>query len=162
MTGQLEIVLRAASVDLLAYFQRRVAVREDAADLLGETMLQAWKRADALPDGDERRRMWLFTIASNVHANHRRAAVRRSALVEQLRGVLALVPDKGGPEEAVAVRDAVRRLPPGQRELVMLVHWEGFTLAQAAEVMNINASTARSRYAAARASLEAVLAVPVR
>jgi RNA polymerase sigma-70 factor (ECF subfamily) len=55
------------------------------------------------------------------------------------------------------VRDAVRRLPQAQRELVMLVHWDGFSIRDAAEVLGVNPSTARSRYAAARASLVASL-----
>ena len=62
---------RDVSGDLLAYFGRRVHNREDAADLLGETMLQAWRRRDVLPNETARQRMWLFTIAANVvHARN--------------------------------------------------------------------------------------------
>ena len=74
-----------------------------------------------------------------------------------MRGHLATsttAPDAG---EAHAVRDAVLRLPAPQRELVMLVHWDGFTIAEAAEILRVNASTARSRYAAAKATLHALL-----
>lgn len=39
----------------------------------------------------------------------------------------------------------------------MLVHWDGFTLLAAAELLGVNASTARSRYAAARETLRAAL-----
>lgn len=144
----------AASADsLLAYFERRVRHREDAADLLAETMLQAWRRSDALPHETERQQMWLYTIAANVLANHNRATRRRTALAERLRAQLrqAQVPD---PAE---VRDAVTRLPEAQRELVMLIHWDGLTIVEAAGVLGIKASTARSRYSTAREQLRLAL-----
>jgi len=151
--------LRENAADLLAYFERRVLVREDAADLLGETMLQAWRRIDAMPLGDPaRQRMWLFTVAANVLANHRRSHRRRLRLTERLWAHLATEPERPGHEESSAIRDAVLRLHDAQRELVMLVHWDGFTLAEAADLLGVNASTARSRYAAARETLRAALA----
>jgi RNA polymerase sigma-70 factor, ECF subfamily len=153
----LEPALRAVSPDLLSYFQRRIADRADAADLLGEVMLQAWRRVDALPGETVRQRMWLFTIARNVLANHGRAARSRHALIEKVRVVLRDVGEDPDVGAAADVRDAVRRLPDHQRELVMLVHWDRFTLVEAAELLGINASTARSRYAAARLALQQAL-----
>lgn len=149
--------LRASSEDLLAYHERRVACRDDAADLLGETMLQAWRRIEAFPAGDPtRQRMWLFGIAANVQANHRRSRRRRLALVDRLRSHLepAAIPDSA---ECHAVRDAVARLPEAHRELVTLVHWEGFAVLEAAQILGLNPSTARSRYSSARASLREAL-----
>lgn len=156
MAEDVRSALRAEAADLLAYFERRVEVRADAADLLSETMLQAWRRRDALPDLAAEQRMWLFAVARHVLANHRRSGRRRTALVDRLRARVAAVPLED-PGEASAVRDAVHRLPGPQRELVMLVHWDGFTLAEAAEVLGVNASTARGRYATARQALRASL-----
>lgn len=147
--------LRDASADLLAYFLRRVPSREDAADLYGEVMLTAWKKIHQLPDAPERQRMWLFVIAAHTLSNHRRTTSRRLALTEQLRGHLEATTT--GPDDAVAVRDAVLRLHRAQRELVMLIHWDGFTIVEAAEILGLNASTARSRYAAARQVLREAL-----
>jgi RNA polymerase sigma-70 factor (ECF subfamily) len=161
VSAALRTALRTASGDLLAYFERRVDPRADAADLLGEVMLTAWRRVDQLPEDGERRRMWLFTIAANVLANHRRSVRRRTALADRLRGLLASPHAGPDPGEAHAVRDAVRRLPAAQRELVTLVHWEGFTVVEAAEILGVNPSTARSRYAAAKAALHLALAVRV-
>ena len=74
-----------------------------------------------------------------------------------MRGVLRERGDAPGIGALADVRDAVRRLPEHLRELVMLVHWDRFTLVEAAELMNINSSTARSRYAAARLALQEAL-----
>ena len=159
--AMLRIALRETSADLLAYFERRVRSREDAADLLGETMLQAWRRTDALPETAERQRMWLFTIAAHVLANHARSVRRRTALADRLRAHLSTAPTSPDPAEASAVRDAVLRLHDAQRELVMLIHWDGFTIVEAAELLGLNPSTARGRYAAARQALRQALAETV-
>lgn len=153
----LEQALRDSSPALLAYFERRASDRADAADMLGELMLQAWRRTAALPDEPERQRMWLFTMARHVLANHRRSARNRHAVVEKMRAVLHVQTDEPDIGVAVDVRDAVRRLPEHQRELVMLVHWDRFTIVEAAELMDTNPSTARSRYAAARIALQEAL-----
>lgn len=156
--ARLRAALDGTSADLLRYFQRRVHVAEDAADLLAETMLQAWRRVADVPDEPQRQRMWLFTVAAHVLANHRRSLRRRTALVERLRGHLATSAGHGGdPSESAAVRDAVLRLADAHRELVMLVHWDGLSLVEAAELLGLNPSTARGRYAAAREALRAAL-----
>lgn len=158
--AEIRAALHESSGDLLGYFERRVRVREDAADLLGETMLHAWRRYDAVPEDPSRRRMWLFTIAANVLANHHRSRRRRLALTERLRDHLTTTPTAtSGPDPAEqhAVRDAVLRLHDAHRELVMLIHWDGFSILEAAQVLGLNPSTARGRYAAAREALREAL-----
>lgn len=154
---RLRLLLEGSGDDLLRYFERRVKNAEDAADLLSESAMTAWRRIEDLPRGDAGR-LWLFGVASNVLANHRRSRRRYDALVDRLRIELRTSqPQKPADDEAVAVRDAVNRLRPEHRELVMLVHWDGFTVADAAQILGLNASTARSRYSAARESLRSSL-----
>lgn len=160
-TGRAAIrgALHESSSDLLAYLERRVKSRDDAADLLSETLLQAWRRIDGFPADDlARQRMWLFTIAANVLANHRRSRRRHYALADRLRDNLATASPVPDVAETNAIRDAVLRLHDAQRELVMLIHWDGFTIVEAAEILGLNASTARSRYATARTVLRETLA----
>lgn len=150
--------LRASSDDLLAYLQRRAGF-DDAPDLLGETMVVVWRRVDDLPIDPERARMWLFGIARTVLLNHARGQRRRWALADRIRcagGEGATAPPS---DEGAEVRDAIDRLDPGSRELVRLVHWERMTLAQAAELLGVPDSTARTRYARAKDRLRAALEV---
>ena len=155
--------LRLHSSDLLAYFERRVESHVDAADLLSEVMIIAWKRADRLPGDKIEARMWLFGIASRVLSAGRRTSRRRTAAVDRLRSEITRA-GLGQPTEsetvdaAEDVRAAIDKLPNPLPELIRLVHWEGFTLAQTAVVMETSASTARSRYARARELLRADLA----
>ena len=151
-------LLRQTAPDLLAYFERRLACREDAADALAEAMLQAWRRVDRLPADPTQARMWLFTIAHNVLANQHRANRRRAALADRLRSHLSDTPlTEPGPADRQAIRDAIQRLPADQCELVTLVHWDGFSLTEAAQILDLNPSTARSRYATARRALRDTL-----
>lgn len=159
-SARLTEAVEANASDLLAYLSRRVGP-EDAPDLLGETMVVAWRRVHELPDDAERRRMWLFGIARGTLLNHARGQRRRWALADRIR-VDAADARSGSPADAGAeVRDAIARLDPDLAEIVRLVHWDGFTLAEAAELVGIPASTARGRYQRAKAELRAALSIEV-
>ncbi len=154
---RLKTALTQASGDLLAYLQRRVGF-DDAPDLLGETMVVAWRRADELPVDPERARMWLFGIARGTLLNHSRGERRRWALADRVRTQTS-AGSAPAADEGIEVRDALARLDPDLAELVRLVHWERLSLVQAAELMGIPASTARGRYEAAKKELRAMLGV---
>ena len=58
-----------------AYFARRTA-RGEVEDLAAETFTIAWRK---LPRRIEHPLPWLYAVAGNVLANHRRKAARRDA-----------------------------------------------------------------------------------
>ena len=150
--------LSESSADLLAYLQRRVGP-DDAPDLLGETMVVAWRRVADLPIDPEQARMWLFGIARNTLLNHTRGERRRCALADRIRGTSATDSVAPAADDGAEIRDAIERLDPDLRELVQLVHWERLTIAQAAGLLEIPDSTARTRYARAKEELRAALGV---
>ncbi len=159
-TPDLTVALSEASADLLAYLQRRVGI-DDAPDLLGETMVVAWRRIADLPDDPERARMWLFGIARGTLLNHARGERRRWALADRIRGDHS--PDAVAPpsDDGADVRDAIDRLEPDLAELIRLVHWERLSLVDAAGLLGIPASTARGRYQRAKEELRVALGVEV-
>lgn len=61
---------------------------------------------------------------------------------------------------AADVRAAIAALPDDLAELVRLVHWEGFSITEAAQICGVPASTARTRYQRARRALAARLRAP--
>ena len=144
-------------MDLLGYFARRVEPREDAADLLSETLMVAWRRMDRIPADDESARMWMFATARRVLANWTRGQRRRTALSHELREHLVTITLPVASDDALDVRQAVASLPRTQRELIMLVHWDGFTIPAAAQLLTITVSTARGRYQRAKNSLKSSL-----
>lgn len=154
----LTTALRESNGDLLRFLHRRVGP-DDAPDLFGEMLLIAWRRVEDLPEDATEARMWLFGLARGTLLNYARGQRRRLALADKVRlhmsGTVSAPPaDEGG-----EVRDAMERLKPELAEIVQLVHWDGFTLAQAADVIGIPAATARSRYARAKDDLRAALGV---
>jgi RNA polymerase sigma-70 factor (ECF subfamily) len=120
-------------------------------------LVVAWRRHRRCPDDAEQGRMWLFTIARNLMANHRRTVGRRHALGDRLRQQLATAPPISASPEDSDVQEAVAGLPDQLRELVMLVHWDGFTVTEAGQLLGLNPSTARGRHAAAKQRLREIL-----
>lgn len=116
-------------------------------------MTAAWRRIDAMPDDSTQARMWLFGIARNVLANAERSAQRRWKLADKLRTHLTTAAPPEDDQRTIEVRDAVTRLTPELRELIGLIHWDGFSIADAADIVGIPASTARTRYQTARQQL---------
>ena len=145
--------------DLLRYLERRVSTVEDAADLLAETFITAWRHLGRLPAGDEEARMWMFVTARNVSNNWRRGHQRRTDLANVLRDELIRAATASGPDKAqvLDVRAAVSALPDELKEIVTLVHWDGFSVPEAARIVRIRESTARGRYQRARARLKVAL-----
>lgn len=141
---------------ILAYFARR-ADRDDAADLLGETLVVVWRRVATIPSDETRARMWLYGVARNVLSQHRRATVRRTALAEKLRLDLGALPATVDPTEHDEVRAQIATLPRVDREIIELVYWEGFSLVEVAGILGMRQPTVRSRHARARATLRAAL-----
>ncbi|WP_175986457.1 RNA polymerase sigma factor [Microbacterium tenebrionis] len=148
----------ASASDLLAYLSRRTNV-DDGPDLLGETMVVAWRRVQDLPEDPERARMWLFGIARGTLQNHARGERRRWALADRIRGRIREDATAPAADAGSDVRDAIDRLDPELAELVRLVHWDRLSLVDAAELIDIPASTARGRYQKAREELRAALSV---
>jgi RNA polymerase sigma-70 factor (ECF subfamily) len=153
----LEDAIAEAAPALLGYFLRRVDIADDAADLVSETMIAAWKASRRMPGEAEAARMWLFGVARNVLRHHQRSTSRRDALVVRLAQAISSSP-AGDNDEALDIRTAVAALPPGLAELVRLVHWDGFSLEDAAEHLGVPASTARSRHSRAKQLLQDTLA----
>jgi len=140
---------------LLAYALRRVRDPADAADVVGETFVVAWRRLDAVPVGDEAR-LWLFGVARRMLGNQRRGELRRSHLVDRLREQMAegVVADVfAGLDTSHVVLVAMARLEDDEREILRLISWEGLTPAEIAVVLHVPAGTARSRLYRARARL---------
>ena len=143
---------------ILGYALRRTASPDDAADILAETFLAAWRRLDEVPAGDEGR-LWLYGVARRVLANHYRGERRRSALADRLRAELTesyVPPEFDG--EAARIAAALRRLPERQRELLALNAWEGLDYGEIAVVLGCSRNAVRIRLHRARASLAAELA----
>jgi len=150
---------------LLGFCLRRCDSREDAADLVAEVFLVAWRRIEQVPGGEDAR-LWLFGVAHRLLANQQRALRRERNLGARLARYLSEV---GAPDPAVVfdryeagqpVRDALAQLTPQDSMLLTLVVWEGLSPAEAARVVGLSAGTVRVRLHRARGRLRTALAAP--
>lgn len=150
-------LVRDNADDLLRYFQRRLMNDSDAAEALGELLFTTWKLRRRVPTDPTQGRMWLFTTAHNILRNSRRTSARRSAAVERLANDMRLSSAPTSDDTTSEVRDAIDRLPDEDAELVRLIFWDGLASHEAAAVLGINASTARSRLSRAKQQLRVAL-----
>jgi RNA polymerase sigma factor (sigma-70 family) len=145
----------AYSSDIVGYCGWRAGT-DDAQDAVAEVFLTAWRRLDDLPEGDAAR-VWLYATARRVIANQRRSTRRRAALTDRLSVEAASAPRSSGvDEEETLVYEALHRLAPRDREVLLLAEWEGLTPAQIASVVGCLTVTARGRLHRARRRFRAV------
>jgi RNA polymerase sigma factor (sigma-70 family) len=135
---------------VLGYVLRRTTSPDDAADVLAETFLTAWRRLEDMPR-EPQCRLWLYGVARRVPANHYRGERRRSALAGRLRADLAAAyhpPEYTG--ELARIAAAFRALPGAERELLALSAWEELDPGQIAVVLGRSRNAARIRLHRAR------------
>ena len=119
--------------------------RDLARDATDEAMVRAlerWERVEAMasPDG------WAYRVGVNVL----RRKARRLALERRLaRRPQPVAPPELHPE----VWDAIRSLPPRQREAIALRYLLDMTEAGVAQAMDVALGTASATLAAARSAL---------
>jgi RNA polymerase sigma-70 factor (ECF subfamily) len=99
---------------------------------------------------------WLFRMLLNIYRNDLRHLKRRGDVV----GIdtLLVEPSTPAPQPGrlalAEMARAIDRLPDEQREALLLVVLEGFSYADAAEVLSIPQGTLMSRLGRARAALK--------
>ena len=136
--------------DIVAYCGWRARSPSDGQDAAAEVFLTAWRRLDDVPAGDAAR-VWLYATARRTLANQRRSSRRRAALEQRLAlEAPTTAPEPSANEHAALVHEALRRLGPGDREVLLLSEWEGLAPAQIAAVLGCHAVTARGRLHRAR------------
>lgn len=145
------------------YAARRLG-RGLADDVAAETFLVAFGRRDRYDLSRDDARPWLYGIASNLIARHRRAEVRqyramaRAGTSETAEGHADRV---AGRVDAQAARGplaaALAGLPTGDRDVLLLVAWAQLGVQEAGEALGIPAGTARSRLHRARTKIRAAL-----
>jgi RNA polymerase sigma-70 factor, ECF subfamily len=137
---------------VLAYATRRVGPHA-AADVAAETFAVATRRVHELPSGGEL--PWLLATARNVLLASARADARRTdretRAHDRSHPTVAAEPDHAGrAAELDVVLRALGRLGEPDRELLLLVAWDGLPLNQAAIVLGCSAGAVRVRWLRAR------------
>jgi RNA polymerase sigma-70 factor (ECF subfamily) len=141
---------------LWAVALRTVCDPEEAADALQDAMVSAFRRAADFR-GDSAVTTWLHRIVVNASLDRLRRRAARPAVPAEEQTFEALVAQDGDPAHATDTRldvdAALRILPPPQRAALVVVDMLGFSVADAAVILDISTGTVKSRCSRARAKL---------
>ncbi|MGE0523355.1 MAG: sigma-70 family RNA polymerase sigma factor [Variibacter sp.] len=144
--------LRAFAISLSGNVDR-------ADDLVQETMLRALANIHSFQPGTNMS-AWLFTILRNLFRSEYR---KRRREVEDTDGSYAdslkSHPEQVGRVEFEEFRVALGKLPPDQREALILVGASGFSYEEAAEICGCAVGTIKSRVNRARGRLAELMQI---
>jgi RNA polymerase sigma-70 factor (ECF subfamily) len=172
-------LVRAYSPGLYNLFSRVLKDRHAALDLTQETFIKVFGGLHRFELGRSFR-SWLFAIAWNIARDHLRRARRRRGIASldahaaanrprswgRLHGEDSMgfdAEDRRSPailetleerERAAVVREALSRLEPGRRALLVLKEFEDLSYEELADLFRCGVATARSRVHRARAALK--------
>jgi RNA polymerase sigma-70 factor (ECF subfamily) len=136
-----------------------------ADDLVQDTLARAWEKRRLWQAGTDLR-AWLFTVMHNVHVNQL-ALLRREAanvsLDADTTGMAWQLPVRGNQLDRVELLEVVaqmERLPPDQREVLLLAAVEEMRYEEIAAVLAVPIGTVMSRLSRARDKLRRLVAEP--
>jgi RNA polymerase sigma-70 factor (ECF subfamily) len=130
-----------------------------ADDLVQETLLRAIANIDSFQPGTNMS-AWMFTILRNLFRSEYR---KRRREVEDTDGTYAESlkshPEQNSRLEFQEFRAALAKLPPDQREALILVGASGFSYEEAAQICECAVGTIKSRVNRARTRLADLLSI---
>lgn len=158
------IIFDRHAANLHRFLARRVEPA-DADNLLGEVFRIAFERRHSFDRAHLSARPWLYGIATNLIARHRRSEARRVRAMASLAATRVVADQEVvGNRTAETVDanrswsmlvDAIDELPDVERDTLMLYAWEELSYGDIAEALDVPVGTVRSRLNRARRRLRA-------
>lgn len=148
---ELDELYRAHAAEVYRYVYAVLGNSADAEDVTQTTFVNA---LSALERGEQPRKPtnWLITIAHNLIRQRFRQQQSRPHEVELDRDVPTLEADDDGPSIDDLVR-ALQRIPPAQREALVLREMEGRSYKEIASILDVSATALETLIFRARRSL---------
>ncbi len=156
-----EVLFRHFGPKIRAFMLKRGGNRQQAEELMQETMMMIWNKAVLFDPARGSVSSWIFTVARNVRID----AFRKTNRPEFDPNDPAFVPDpepaadhvyEAG-QEAERLRGALVKLPPEQADLLRLSFYEEISHSAIAERMNLPLGTVKSRIRLAFSRLREIL-----
>lgn len=148
---------------MIAYARHMGFGPEEAMDIVQDGFIRAFQHLRRCGD-PERFGGWLFRIVSNLCRTSAGRTVRRKT--DSIDDhVLSLRSEEPDPEEHMEdgwarerIREALDTVPPDQREALVLMYLEGYSVAEIEELTGASSSAVKMRLKRGRDALERVLA----
>lgn len=139
---------------------RRTGDRTTADEIRSAVFYEAWRRRRDVDLTTRAALPWLYGVAVNVIRNHLRSTRRREAAFRRLPPPSAEIDPADevtdrvyASDRARVIVDLVNRLPPGERDVVVLCLVGDLSYTGAARELGLPVGTVRSRLSRARARL---------
>ena len=158
-SDQFQNRLMSLQANMLNFAFMLTSNRDDAYDLLQDTMLKALDNQDKYVDNTNFKG-WVFTIMRNIFINNYRRASRAATIIDQTEDLyhLNLSQDSGfetpeGSFGANEITDAINAFADEYR-IPFSMHVAGYKYNEIAEKMNLPLGTIKSRIFFARKKLQ--------
>ncbi|WP_219461714.1 RNA polymerase sigma factor [Nonomuraea rhizosphaerae] len=149
--------------DIFLYVAARLDA-QDAEDVTAETFLLAFDQRDRFDPERGGLRPWLFGLATNLVARHRRKEARHYKALSKLDPEAAAE----GHENRVVTTVAAQRLQPhlaralaaltrGERDVLLLVALRQLSYDEVAQALGVSIGTVGSRLSRARAKIHPII-----
>ena len=147
---------RQYGTDVLRVSYFYLGNREQAEDVTQDVFVRLIENRPALKPGSEK--SWLLKVALNRCRDLWRSSWHKRVLLGSPR--LEIIPARDEIEhltEKRALMQAVNALPAGEREIFLLYYYQGYSIAQTAEILNLPEGTVSSRLSRGRSKLRQYL-----
>jgi RNA polymerase sigma-70 factor (ECF subfamily) len=159
--ASLDVLVREHLPAAMRFATRLSGNTHEAEEIVQEALLRAVRRINSYR-GESDFRTWLWRIVINVFRDRLRCPRLSTTSVDEL----SEASDQGSePDATLMARELseriareVSRLPPRQREVLVLVSYEGLGVPQVAELLSISQANVHSTLSAARGKLREILA----
>jgi RNA polymerase sigma-70 factor (ECF subfamily) len=152
-----ELLWERYAGELLAFLQAALCSRPDAEDVLQTIFVRIVRKRRYLVAA-RCLDAYIYQIARNEATSFRRRHRREQVLASDAQPWLLLAePADTGRETAEALQAALTRLPPRQREIVVLKTYQDKTFREIAGMLDVSLNTVASRYRYGMEKLRAIL-----
>ena len=141
---------------LRRYARALVGSRDDADDLVQDTLERAWAKS-AMWQGVTDMRAWLFGIMHNLHVDGVRRPKLHTVVLDEDTPEIPVASTQTDRLAVMDLQAALERLPVEQREVVLLIALEDLSYAEVASTLGIPIGSVMSRLSRGRERLRSFM-----
>lgn len=147
---QAERILNTYGNNILRMAYSYLHNMSDAEDILQDTMIQFLKTMPTFESPDHEK-AWLLRVSANLSKN--KIDYNRIRKTDELEDSLIAKEE----DDLTFVWEAIKKLPEKYREVIHLFHYEGYSTAEIARLLQRNEATVRSDLRRGRKKLKEIL-----
>lgn len=152
MSNELDFddLYQRAKPKLQKYVARRVF--GDSSEIVDEIFLTAWRRRADIPVDHDAQMMWLYATGRRTIANTLRWRARLDLFNRTNTTLVETATSNNSSETTILVHDCLSRLRKKDREILLLIEWDEFSILEAATILEISEAAVTKRLKQARDS----------